>query len=485
MAFHDLPIQKKLMRASLLISGMVLFVTCTTFFTYEFFKSRQEVKEKLETLGKIISANSTAALAFDNPTDAGEILSALKLEPHIESACLYNKEGILFAHYPDSVHLTSFPAKPAAEGYFFSQSFLDGFQPIVLGDKRLGTLYIKSDLTDIYDRFRLYFLITAGVIAVSFLLAYLLSVILQKNISVPVLALVETAKAISEHKDYSVRARKYNKDEVGLLIDAFNEMLVKIQEQNKTLSEFNTTLEQKVKTRTSELEIANKELESFSYSVSHDLRAPVRAINGFAAILERSHSGQLDKEGKEFLHTILREAGRMGHLIDDLLAFARLGKKEVQKTMVDMTTLAKETVDEFLKLNNENYTAKINVKTLAPALCDAVLVRQVFVNLISNALKFSHNKSDALVEIGSLEEGGVVSYYVKDNGVGFDMRYYNKLFGVFQRLHSYEEFNGTGIGLAIVHRIVTRHGGHVRAEGKINEGAVFYFSLSSLTPVNH
>ncbi len=479
MAFHDLPIQKKLMRASLLISGVVLLVTCTTFFTYEFIKSRQEMKEKLETLGKIVSANSTAALVFDNPKDANEILSALKLEPRIEGACLYTKNGVLFAQYSDSLRPVVFPNQPGQQGYTFSSSSLEGFQPILLGDKKLGTLFIRTNLADIYNRFRLYLIITLSVVAVSFFLAYLLSDILQKNISIPILSLAETARAISEHQDYSARARKYNKDEVGVLIDAFNQMLVKIQEQNQILSEFNTNLEEKVKIRTSELETSNKELESFSYSVSHDLRAPIRAINGYGAILEKNHFQQLDEEGKKFLAIIVREAGRMGQLIDDLLAFARLGKKEVQKKPVDVTALANEAADDLLKLNEENFKPRITVNDLAPALCDPVLVRQVLINLLSNAIKFSHNNEHALIEIGSFEEPGIVTYYVKDNGVGFDMRYYNKLFGVFQRLHSYEEFSGTGIGLAIVHRIVTRHGGQVRAEGKVNEGAVFYFSLAN------
>jgi signal transduction histidine kinase len=479
MKFRDLPIQKKLMRAAILISGVVLLVTCSTFFIYEFFKSRQEMVGKMSTIGKIIAANSTASLAFDNSKDAREILSALRLEPHLEAACIYGKEGLIFARYPDSVKTANFPGNPKLEGYFFSKSFLEGFQPILIGNKRLGTLYLRSNLSDIYDRFRLYLIITVLAILVSFLLAYLLSDILQKNISNPILALVHTAKEVSRNQDYSVRSPQFNNDELGLLIESFNHMLEKIQEQNQTLSEFTNTLELKVQTRTLELETANQELESFSYSVSHDLRAPIRAINGFAALLENDSGSRLNEEGKGFLKTIIREAGRMGHLIDDLLSFARLGKKDLQKSMVDMTQLAKESMEEVMKFNVDNYRATVNIKTLPPALCDSVLVKQIFINLLTNSLKFSHTKADPVIEVGSFQEAGSseITYYVKDNGVGFDMKYSSKLFGVFQRLHSYEEFGGTGIGLAIVHRIVTRHGGKVRAEAKINEGATFYFTL--------
>jgi signal transduction histidine kinase len=478
MAFHDLPIQKKLLRASLLISGVVLLVTSITFFTYEYFKAKEELVEKVNTLGRIISSNSTAAIAFDNPKDAGEILSALKLEPHIEMACVYKKDGTLFARYPDSLKKSIFPPAPEMETHAFDGSSFRQFQRVMLDGKQLGTLYIQSDLSAIYSRFRLYLLISFLVIITSFLLAYFLSGRLQKSISIPILTLSETARTISVQKDYTVRAPRFNNDEIGILIDTFNDMLDKIQEQNQALSEFNTTLELKVLTRTSELETANKELESFSYSVSHDLRAPIRAINGFAAILVKSHAAELDKEGRDFLNTIIREAGRMGQLIDDLLAFARLGKKEVQKTRVDMTTLARETMEEELKHTPTLNTVNFILHPMPPALCDGTLVRQVYINLLANSIKFSNTRSEPRIEIGYRNDGNRIVYFVKDNGVGFDMKYYNKLFGVFQRLHSYEEFSGTGIGLAIVHRIITRHGGSVWAEGKVNEGATFFFTLS-------
>ncbi|MES2286255.1 MAG: PAS domain S-box protein [Bacteroidota bacterium] len=241
----------------------------------------------------------------------------------------------------------------------------------------------------------------------------------------------------------------------------------------------NKELEQKVQ----ELEISNKEMESFSYSVSHDLRAPVRAISGFAKMLEKKYVPKFDEEGKDLLNTIAGESARMGQLIDDLLTFSRLGKKEIQKTKVDMTALAKEVVDELLKLGEQKYKAKITVNILLPAYCDRVLIRQVLVNLISNSLKYSFPKPAPFIEIGSFSEENFLVYYVKDSGVGFDMKFYDKLFGVFQRLHDPEQFTGTGIGLSIVKRIIIRHGGRVWAEGKIDEGATFYFSLPKVSEV--
>ncbi|HET6243452.1 MAG: PAS domain S-box protein [Bacteroidetes bacterium] len=225
------------------------------------------------------------------------------------------------------------------------------------------------------------------------------------------------------------------------------------------------------------MENANKELEAFSYSVSHDLRAPIRGINAFTRIIQEKYKDKFDEEGKELLQIIVDEAVRMGKLIDDLLAFSRLGRKDLEKSNVDMTALAKEALDEILKLSQGKYTAKITVKDLALARCDSTLIRQVWINLITNALKYSFPKPNPVIEIGSYRKDEETVYYIKDNGVGFDMKYYGKLFGVFQRLHSQEEFEGTGIGLAIVKKIISRHGGKVWAEGELHKGAGFYFSL--------
>jgi|GEM_PF-522865 len=224
-----------------------------------------------------------------------------------------------------------------------------------------------------------------------------------------------------------------------------------------------------------ELEIANKELESFSYSVSHDLRTPLRTINGFTQILEKKYKEKIDEDGRRMMKTVTDEARRMGQLIDDLLAFSRLGNKEVQKSLVDTTALVRGIFDDFQK--GELVNKNITVKNLLPAYGDGALLHQVFLNLISNALKYSGTKPNPVIEVGSYDSGDEIVYYVKDNGAGFNMEYYDKLFNVFQRLHRQDEFEGTGVGLAIVNRIVSRHGGKVWAEGKVNEGAIFSFSL--------
>jgi len=225
-----------------------------------------------------------------------------------------------------------------------------------------------------------------------------------------------------------------------------------------------------------ELKNSNSELESFSYSVSHDLRAPLRAINGNAAILEEDYVEKLDAAGVKVLHSISRNSKKMGVLIDDLLAFSKLGRKQISVSEIDMNALV-GSVREELVVEEIRGRTSIKVSALPSIYGDQSLIRQVWINLIANAIKYSRNKPNTLVEISAATKDDFVVYAIKDNGVGFDMQYYDKLFGVFQRLHSNEEFEGTGIGLAIVKRIVHRHSGTVWAESKPNEGTCFYFSL--------
>ncbi len=224
-----------------------------------------------------------------------------------------------------------------------------------------------------------------------------------------------------------------------------------------------------------QLESSNKELESFSYSVSHDLRAPLRAVNSYIKIMKEDYSQILDEDAIKLVQNIDSNAGRMGSLIDDLLAFAKLGRKEVEKVAVDYNRLIETILFEINTV--EKHKIAIKIGTLETTLADVSLLRQVWTNLLSNAIKYSSKKEKPEIEIGSSVLDNEVMYFVKDNGAGFDMEYSNKLFGVFQRLHSSTEFEGTGIGLAIAHRIVNKHGGRIWAESRINEGATFYFTM--------
>ena len=264
------------------------------------------------------------------------------------------------------------------------------------------------------------------------------------------------------------------KDMAGNIIGAST--IARDVTERKRAEEEIKKLDQELKYQIMQLEAANKELEAFSYSVSHDLRAPLRAIDGFSRVMLEDYIDKLDDEGKRHLNIIRTNTQKMGQLIDDLLLFSRLGRQELRASGIDMGKLAKA-VSEELKLAFPERKLKFTINTLIPAQGDQAMIRQVFVNLLSNAVKFTKPKEGALIEVDGRSEGFENVYIVKDNGVGFDMQYVNKLFGVFQRLHSSEEFEGTGVGLAIVQRIIHRHGGRVWAEGKVGEGAIFYFSL--------
>jgi light-regulated signal transduction histidine kinase (bacteriophytochrome) len=225
-----------------------------------------------------------------------------------------------------------------------------------------------------------------------------------------------------------------------------------------------------------ELQASNRELEAFSYSVSHDLRAPLRSVDAFAKMIEEDYAERLDDEGRRLLQVIRDSARDMGQLISDLLAFSRLSRKELKKGRIGMSELV-EDVQREVEQTETGRAIRWDLGELPPAFGDEAMIRVALINLLSNAVKYTRPRREALIGISGRAEGDETVYSVTDNGVGFDMAYKDKLFGVFQRLHTTAEFEGTGIGLALVQRIVHRHGGKVWAEGKVNEGATFYFTL--------
>jgi len=232
-------------------------------------------------------------------------------------------------------------------------------------------------------------------------------------------------------------------------------------------------LEQRVAERTAEL-------ESFTYSVSHDLRSPLRAIDGFSRLLDQEYGGMLDAEGQRLLSVIRTSASRMGQLIDDLLALSRLGRQDMRTVPIDMEERVSSVVEELLRIHDDADAVTIDIEALPGATGDPAMVRTILTNLISNSLKFSREEDAPRIVVGADVQDGTPVYYVRDNGAGFDMAYADKLFGVFQRLHDDEDFEGTGVGLAIVHRAIARHGGSIRAESTVGEGATFYFTLDDV-----
>jgi signal transduction histidine kinase len=291
---------------------------------------------------------------------------------------------------------------------------------------------------------------------------------LQSWVAFPVLAQGELI-AVIEFFDAGRRGRD---DGMLRLISTLGTQLGPVLERKRAAEQIDA-LNANLQRYTIELEATNKELESFSYSVSHDLRAPLRAVDGYARMLEEDYQDRLDAEGLRLLGVVREASTRMGRLIDDLLGFSRLGRQELSTRHVDMGLLVAEVIGEV----KGDARAAIEIGALPAALADRPTMKQVWINLIGNALKYSGKREAPVVQIGGKAERGELVYWVRDNGAGFDMRYAQKLFGVFQRLHRADEFPGTGVGLAIVQRVVVRHGGRIWAEGKPGEGACFYFSL--------
>ena len=291
---------------------------------------------------------------------------------------------------------------------------------------------------------------------------------ISRNITRPLDQLTKATAAIASG-DYSSPVAVDRQDELGKLAASFNSMAVQVHHAHDEL-------EKRVRLRTEELQAVNKELEAFSYSVSHDLRAPLRAVSGYAMMLKEDYEDSLDDEARRITGNIISNVKMMGRLIDDLIAFSRLGKREIARSEVDMKALAESSVAELLPTWPED---KFSVITgdMPRSRGDADLIKQVWMNLIGNALKYSSKNAESRIEIGSTGDAAGAVYFVRDNGAGFDMKYADKLFKVFQRLHSQEEFEGTGVGLALVKRIIDKHKGRIWAESAPGNGAAFYFSL--------
>jgi signal transduction histidine kinase len=475
-------ISRKITWMNMLVSGTALLLAGTAFFAYDQVTFRQGLVHALSAQAQIVGSNSIAALLFNDPQTAANTLSALKSSPNIESAGIFTLDRKPFATYvrdggPEALSIPTL-SDPQKESYWFRSTHLILAEPIIFQGQPLGFVYIRSDLREIDQRLRRYAAIAFVVLLLSLVAASIVSSLFRKSVVTPIVTLADVARSVSQEKNYSVRALPSGEhDEVALLVEAFNEMLAQIQRRDEELQRGHAELERRVAERTRELLVANRELEAFSYSVSHDLRGPVDAINGFSYVLSKEYSRQLDAKGNDLIDRIRGSGRRMMQLIDDLLNLSRVTSGALQLEPVDLTAIARSVCEELQRSNSERQVEFV-IGDGNPVEGDPRLLRVVIDNLLRNAWKYTSNRPSAKIEFGVQTRDGAAIYFVRDNGVGFDPRSSSRLFQPFQRLHSAEEFPGNGIGLATVQRIVRRHGGGVWAESEVGKGAVFYFSLS-------
>jgi len=483
MAIRTRSISTRLTIMNMLVSGVALLLACAGFFAYDQVTFRQGMLHTLSAQAQIIASNSVSALVFNDPQSASTTLLALKSSPHIASAGILTLDYRPFAQYTRQGDdaFTSIPALHSGEveASRFGATHVVLVRQILSDSKSIGFVYVRADLRELDQRLKRYALIAFGVLLISLLAAMLISSAFRKSVAQPIIQLAETAQAVSRNQDYSVRVTPTrDQNELAVLIDSFNKMLQEIQQRDSELQKAHDELELRVTERTRDLESSNRELEAFSYSVSHDLRAPLDTMSGFSYVLMKNYADKLDENGKQSLQSIRAAARRMAELLDDLLNLSRITTSTMRREEVDLSATARPIMEELCRTAPDRKVEFVApVKIVANA--DARLLQIVLENLLRNAWKYTSRHDHARIELGQDISNGRVVYFVKDDGNGFDPRSADRLFQPFQRLHSSAEFPGNGIGLATVRRIIQRHGGEVWAEGGIEKGATFYFTLQS------
>lgn len=485
--FSNMSIRRKLISIVMVAAAAAVCLACAAFIVFAYISDRRDTVQRLDAQAQAQGQNCQAALAFTLYEDATSMLSSLENIPTIVLACLYDKQGKPVAVYRRSKdpwpNDAPIPAV-APTGHTVIDNYLHVSHRVLIDGEVHGTVCLVDDMSQ--ARHALVVNIGTFLLAliVSLSLALGLASLLQRSISRPVELLAAAAREVVHEHDYSIRADKLTSDELGDMVDAFNSMLSQIQKNDDRINELNLTLEKRVAARTSALSAANEELEAFAYSVSHDLRAPLRSIDGFSHALEEDCAGDVGSARRDHIARIRRSAQRMAQLIDDLLDLSRVTRADVQRSATDVTALVTDIIQEQQR-EMPGRTIALSVQPNLSARVDHRLVSVSMKNLVNNAFKFTALRDEARIEFGKLDvdeasragyPGGDV-FYLRDNGVGFSEKYAHKLFVPFQRLHGATEYPGTGIGLALVRRIIHRHGGRIWAQSEPDKGTTFFFTL--------
>ncbi len=485
-------LRRRLLAAMLIPTVTALLLACVTLLTYDLLADRRTLTRDLSTLAKSIAANSSAAVLYDNQRVAQEMLDPLKSAPDVLNACLYDQSGHIYSTYPINTPPGTFPTTPGIDGIHPSGTYLTVFQPIMEDVGRVGTLFIRQDLRGINSRFGIYVAVVVAVMFSSAIVSWLLSRFLQLRISKPILDLAAVARQISDKGDFSVRASNTSAaEELALLNKAFNEMLDQIHSRDLSLEQARNDLqhhaeelESRVAERTRSLEETTRQLYDFCYSIAHDLKAPIRSQAGYARILMKDFAERLGPEGTGFAERIAESADRQSRLVSDLLTHVSLGHNEMPMEPVNLATIAAQVCGD-LRLEIERRQANVDLSGIqGDVFANRASLNLIVINLFTNALKFVPRDRIPRVKAWTTNGDGFVRLWVQDNGIGISPQHINKLFAIFQRLHTREEYPGTGIGLAIVKRAAERMNGRVGVESEEGEGSRFWVELKQPPPAN-
>ena len=481
MTFHPREsLSARLTRMNLLVSGVVLLLAGLAFFSYDLVSFRHTLIRNIGAEAQIVGENSISALLFDDQQSATTTLMSLEQSPDVKGAILSDAEGRVFAKYGQlSANDFAGHSLGAKENH---RVWFSGTQVIVahrvdFQGKTVGIVTILAQLSEIGRRARQYLLIAGIILLFCMAAAVGISSASRRLIAEPISKLADTALLVSRDKDYSVRAKiPVDGSEIGVLVDAFNTMLTQIQERDAALGEAQAELEGRVEERTAKLRAANRELEAFSYTVAHDLRGPLDAITGIAFLLSKTSEGAEDPAMHGLLEQLTASTMNMGMLIDDLLNFARASTTPMKSVPVNLSKIVREIAAD-LTISDPRRKVEFSIVDAPEVPADPGLMRIVLDNLLRNSWKYSSHHDNACIEFGAKRERERIVYFVRDDGAGFDPAHAEKLFAPFERLHGKSEFPGTGIGLATVQRILARQGGAIWAEGAVEKGATFYFTL--------
>lgn len=489
---HNMTINHKLILIIMLTCIATLIIAGGTFIGYEWNILRQLMVMNLSAQAETLAETCKAAVAFDDAEDAKETLSSLKVGSSIVFGGVYDQDGeLMSAYYRYGADRGVQPESIREEGYEFKENYLTIFKRIILDGDVIGAVCIRSDLEPLRRMLSSSIKIILIIVSASLFVAYIISSRLQSVVSQPIVKLTSLAKDISEVKDYSVRGIKVSNDEIGLLTEAFNEMLDEIQRRDQALVEANKELEAKVAERTADLEAmivklnqSNRQLQEFTYVASHDLREPLRKISAFGQLLSASLVDKLESDDRENLEFMIDGANRMQLMIEALLTYSRVTTKGVEFEVVDLNEVVNELRSFELAVKiEETHTVLTIPEPLHPVNCDPAQIRQLLQNLIANGLKYQKPGNIPHITIRSgVQDDGMVRIEVQDNGIGIEEEQYKNVFTMFRRLHTRQEYEGTGIGLAVCKKIVERHGGEIGVDSIYGQGSTFWFTIP-LAPV--